>query len=180
MNRLISLQVDPRSSQYFLLFDYVRTITQKQEAHSCEKHTFFMRGLGVGGFPGPPFLMYTVLYVTRVFKDSWRSSFYKTETLRCFMRPPPLHTQPCLCPIHWCGLASHLYVFCHTLEEFSICSTRGFAVVSLQEKNGRKGSFSARLPFFTQTRSIGWYMRTMSRHCAVADKDPSQTVEEFK
>lgn len=88
---------------------------------------FTRRCMGVAhtkkkSLPCPPSLMYTVPYVTRAFKDSWTSSFYKTETLRCFMRPPPLHTQPHLCPIHWCRLTGHLYVFCHTLEEFSICS----------------------------------------------------------
>lgn len=98
--------------------------------------------------PAPPPLMYTRLRVTRGFKDSWMSSFYNTETLRCFMRP--LHTLPCLCPIHWRRLNGHLHVFCHTSEEFSICAMCDFNVVSLQ-KNGRKGSFCSAALFHTNS-----------------------------
>ena len=87
--------------------------------------------------PWPPSLMCAVLYVTRGFKDSWTSVLY--EGLRQSVRTPPLHTLPRLCPIHRCRFSSHLYVFCHTLEEFCICSMCDFGV-SLQKY--ARGGFS--------------------------------------
>lgn len=49
-----------------------------------------------------------------------------------FMSPPSLHTLLPLCTVHLRRLTNHLYVHCHTLEEFSICLLCGLGVFPLQ------------------------------------------------
>lgn len=101
-------------------------------------------------FPGLPFLIHSVLCMTRGFKESWTSSFLKAETLYCFVRLLPLRTLPCLCLIHWRWLTSHLYVFCYTLEEFSICSMCNSSIVRLRgENNVQNGPFFMAALFHT-------------------------------
>lgn len=100
---------------------------------SLRSHRYFPAGYVLGGgganktvpsLPPTPSLVCTVLCVTR----GWPGRvFYKAPPWGLH---PPLHTLPRLCPIHRCERSSHLYVFCHTSEEFSICPMCDFGVVS--------------------------------------------------
>lgn len=142
----------------------------------------------------PPPLMYTVPYVTR---DS-KAAFYKSGTQFCFTGPPPAAHTACSVPsLVGCWVTGCLCVFCHTLEEFSICSTCDFSApakekkkVKSQQRNiqdGRAPSLSLSL----RERSCSFlpagslyrmsHMQTIGADSvAAADKGPSQTVREFK
>lgn len=75
-------------------------------------------------------------------------------------------------------LPTILYVFCHTLEEFSIRSACDFSAPKKKERDRMERFLSLRtaVPFHTNMVYRMSHMQTMGRHCAVADKGLSQTV----
>lgn len=205
VNQLFFFFMDPRSSQYLSLLYHVRSTAQRQEtywkmgfpaclsfalswkqliweAEECnpapllwrspfsvlEKWSFVRRSMRVAHkkVPSLPPLMYTV---PQGLRPPGRAVFPRRRTAS----RGPHHCIHCLICALFIG-AAHLYVFCHTLEGFSICS------MCCQFAGGKKWTERFSLLFFTHTQPIGCSMGTMSRHCAVADKGPSQTVWEFK
>lgn len=139
---------------FFICFSFKRNLIQKQSHNdvycdiflSLSLNTIFLSGNAVWGWPTKsPFRAHPstspptpLCKLYRMWQEALKYSFYKADTLCCFTRPPPLHTLSHLCPIHWRRLTGHLYAFCHTLEEFSICSVCDFGAVSLQEKKWMK------------------------------------------
>lgn len=103
----------------------------------------------------PPPLMHTVPYVTRGSKGAF------TRVGRSAVSQGLNLCTHCLVCALFIGvrLPTILYVFCHTLEEFSIRSLCDFSAQKKKKKRKKTGwkgfSLSERLLLFTPTRSIG-------------------------
>lgn len=122
--------------------------------------------------------------------------FLQEQDTVLFHRPSTNGTHCVLCAPFFigCRVTSRLYAFCHTLEEFSICSMCDFSAQAKKKKKVRKKRERERdmdgmapslqvssCSFSQPAWSIGCHTcKQWGRHCAVADKGPSQTVWEFK